>query len=360
MSRRRAALALIALLAVPAACDQLSYRSNGAGMLLEPIPAWRRDEFEWTLTVQDAGPVLVRRLLEKGREVRRWEISSAGTGREEKEFASGSLEARRLSSADGTLAIEESFRAGALVERTAFTWSDGMLAQARTTGPDGVLLRTDEYLYRRNGSLREVRRSVPSGAVDGARFFWGSTGIAQARSTAGTGLFVTRYDAEGRVTSRERRAAGALVSREEFVFRPGSGALESSVESLPGQGRIVRRQYDEAGRLILETAEGSKDAGERTEYTRDAEGKLTAKKRLGLLGLEEWRYAYAAGGELSVERYSRRGALEKVTTYLGGGRRVEELYAQGEAFLRVTWEGSRRVREEVLDAGQVVRGRDLQ
>jgi YD repeat-containing protein len=370
MRSHGAALVLLALLSVPALGEQSYYRSNPAGMLLERIPAWRRDDFEWTVAVEEAGPLLVRRLMDKGTEVRRWETSgrAAGDRREEKEFASGVLEARRISGTDGTLAVEESFRGGALLERTAFTWSGGRLAQARTAGPDGALLRTDEYLFRRNGSLREVRRSVPPGAAgsagagsgDGVRLFWGSTGIAQVRSAAGAALFVTRYDPQGRVTSRERRDAGTVVSREELVYRQGSDALESSTESLPGEGRTVLRLYDEAGRLARETAQGPKGAAERTEYTRDGEGRLTAKTKLGPSGLEEWRYGYTADGGLSVERYSRRGALEKVTTFLGGGRRVEELYAQGEAFLRVTWESGRRVREEVLLAGQVVRERDLQ
>jgi YD repeat-containing protein len=283
-----------------------------------------------------------------------------GARRQERELTPGGLQARRLYDADGTLAVEESYRGGALAERTAFSWAAGRLVQARTTGADGAHLRTDAYLYRRDGSLREVRRTATAGTADGLRLAWGTTGLAQERNTAGEGLFITRYDSQGRVTGRERRQGATLVSREDFVFRAGSDALESSVEALPGEGRTVRRQYDEAGRLVLETTQGPKDALERTQYTRDAEGRLTAKRRQGPSGLEEWRYLYDADGRLSGERYWRRGALEKVTTWLEGSRRIEELYAQGEAFLRVTWESGRRVREEVLEDGRVVRERALE
>jgi antitoxin component YwqK of YwqJK toxin-antitoxin module len=359
---RRSGLILFLLLcSLPIACEEFYYRSNAAGMLLERIAAWRRDEFEWVAGVEKSAGAEVRRLYAQGKESQRWEISAGGKGaaREERDFASGSLAARRLYDPTGSILSEETFRDGALLEKSVFTYSGPRLSRVRATGSDGSPLYTEEYLYATSGALREVRRAYAEGEIRQSRFFAGSSGLAEERNTVGSATAIARYDARGRVVQRERRDSDGLASREEFVFHPGSDALASSTENLPREKRLIRRQYDDKGLLAVETAAGPGNAKERVEYSRDENGRATSKRRQSAAGLEGWEYSYDANGHLAGEVYLLKGSRQKVTTYTAGGR-VEEMYAEGELFLKVTWEGERRVKEEVFEAGAAVRERLLE
>lgn len=359
--RRHGLILFLLLGSLPVVGEELYYRSNAAGMLLERIAAWRRDEFEWVAGVEKSAGVEVRRLYAQGKESRRWETSGGkkGPAREEREFASGSLASRRLYDPTGSILSEESFRDGALLEKSIFTYSGSRLSRVRATGSDGSPLYTEEYLYATGGALREVRRAYAKGEARQSRFFAGSSGLAEERNTVGSAIAIARYDARGRVVQRERRDAEGLASREDFLFHPDSDALASSTENLPRERRLIRRQYDDKGLLAVEKVAGPGNAAERIEYSRDENGRATSKRRQSAAGLEEWAYSYDAKGRLAREEYQRRGSREKVTTYTAGGR-VEEMYSEGELFLKVTWEGERRVKEEVVEAGAAVRERLLE
>lgn len=359
--RKKGVILFLLLCALPAFSEELFYRSNAAGMLLERIAGWRRDEFEWVAGVEKSAGREVRRLYARGKESRRWETSRGGEGspREEREFASGRLAVRRVYDPSGSILTEESFRAGALLEKTVFTYAGSRLSRVRTTGPDGSLLRTEEYLYAASGALRWVRRTMADGQTRQSRFFAGTSGLAEERNTAGDVLFVARYDTRGRVVQRERRDAQGLASREDFVFRITSNTLESSTETLPRQGKIARRQYDDKGLLAVEAVTGPGNAVERIEYSRDEEGRATTKRRQSRAGIEQWVYSYEANGDLAREEYLSRGSREKLTLYTGGGR-VEQMYAEGELFLTVTWEGEKRVKEQVYEGGVLVRERPIE
>ncbi len=167
-------------------------------------------------------------------------------------------------------------------ERTAFTWyaAAGCCA-ARTTGPGRCpaahgrvpVPAATGACARCAGPPRRARQAA-------ARFFWGSTGVAQERSTAGTALFVTRYDAAGRVI--EPRAARGRTrwspARISFSGRVPARSL-SSTETLPGAGKdratAVRR--GRAG-SSWRPSEGPRDASERTEYDPGRGGQADARR----------------------------------------------------------------------------------
>jgi len=288
---RLAALLCAALAAaLPAAAQQLYYRSNEAGMLLERIPSWRRDEYDLVAGEIDEGPSRVRVLYEKGKEARRWvtRMLPGGAGKEEREIVEGETVVRRLFDAGGALLVEETWKGGAPFEKSSLTWESGRLARVSTTGPDGAPRHEEEFLYARDGRLREVRRLSAGGQEAASRFVTGAEGLAEERHAAGNSLFLTRYDAEGRVLARERRVDGRVVSREEFAFEAGSRTPVSSKLSLPDEGRTASRQYDTKGLLSLETVRGPGSSLERTEYRRDGEDRLVSRRRIGSAGLEEW------------------------------------------------------------------------
>jgi len=79
----------------------------------------------------------------------------------------------------------------------------------------------------------------------------------------------------------------------------------------------------------------------------------------GVAGLEEWRYTLNQAGKIGQEDYFRRGSLEKITLYGQNDTRTEELYQDGSVFMKVYYQGDRRVKEEVYDEGKVVKERSF-
>ncbi len=352
-----ALLSLFLLLAAQAGAGEvLYYRSNSAGMLLERIPPYRRDESPWVVSVERSGAQEVRVLLDNGKEVRRWEDTVSGGRRVERELAKGVPAVRRVYDSSGSILEEDTYDNGKLTQSTTYTYSGGRLVRAQASGPDGSTLYTDRFLYAANGSLRAVRRTGPSGGPQEASIVAGSGGIFEERTVSADTIIITRYDGHGRLASRETRSGESVVSREDFTFG-ASGALASSTEKRPADGVTIQRRYDEAGRLVQETTTPTKGSAVVDSWVRDAGGHALSHTRRGPAGLELWKYTLRPDGSVEREEYYQRGSLEKVTIYGEGAKRTEELYQDGELFLRAFYDGNTRLSEEVWADGTVVRTR---
>ena len=359
--RRSSPGLLFLLAALPLLLAADLYKSNDFGMQLEPIHAWQRDSVQWVLEVQPKASGEVRRLLRDGKEVRRWQTSRASDGRrEERELSDGVLTARRLYASGGDLLEEEQYSKGKLSQRSLFTYAGSRLVRVRVLSADGTLQYNKDYFYTSRGSLREVRETgakEAGGLTRDSAYVAGRSGPAEEWNRNGDDLFVSRFDDRGRTVETEQRKGKDLVSREDFTYHKDSDGLLSSVEKLPGQGKVITRSYDSAGRLQSETASTGATAGVEIAYTRDEKGKVLRKLQRGADGLEEWRYTLDQAGKLTREDYYRRGSLEKATLYTGDNARTEELYQSGALFMKVYYEGDRRTREEVYADGKVVRER---
>ena len=74
-------------------------------------------------------------------------------------------------------------------------------------------------------------------------------------------------------------------------------------------------------------------------------------------------FDYSPENTLRREEYRIRGALERITTYStdgGESSRIEELYREGQVFMRIYFEAEEKVKEEFLRGGEVVRERQFQ
>ena len=355
-------LPLLLLSVFPVFGNELFYRSNGIGMLLERIEPYRRDESQWVVGILAKGRSEVRRLYDKGREERRWEISWTGNGTQkvERELANGVLAVRRVYDAGGDLLQEEQYEAGVMAEKSVFTYAGSRLSRLRILAPDGKVISMEQYLYATSGTLREVRRMGANGDARLSAYVVGPAGVSNERTTAGDELFIARYDTRGRVASRETQRGDQTVSREDFTFRPDSDHLLSSLKKLPAEGRLIDRRYDEAGKLVSETTRAGGTVVEEIAYARDADGRMTGKTRRTAEGRETWKYTLGADGEAAREEYFRRGSLEKITIYGEGKLRTEELYRDEELFLRVFFDAGTRLREEVYEGEKLLRERKYQ
>jgi YD repeat-containing protein len=358
-------LFLLALFLLPGALpgfgDVLVYKSNEFGMLLQRIEPYRRDESEWILEVRTTGKDEVRRLYDRGREARRWEFTwtESGTRKVERELASGVLSARRIYDAAGALLQEEQYDNGTLTQKSVLTYSGGHLSRLRVLAADGSLSYSEQYVYGRNGRLREMRRTGTEGEVRVSSYVFGPAGVSEERTSSKDTLFISRYDARGRVESRESRKGELTQSREDFFYRLETDLLLSSTERLPMEGKNIERHYDEAGRLASEASTVSSAVGEESTYTRDDQGRLTARTRRSSRGLETWKYYLDDKGKTDREEYFLRGSLQTVTVYGQGKQRTEEIYKDEELFLKVYFDGDTRLKEEVYAGGKILRERKL-
>jgi antitoxin component YwqK of YwqJK toxin-antitoxin module len=351
--------AILLLIGLHGFTEELLYKSNDFGMLLSRIPAFMEHDSRWVLKLRRTGSDEDRRLFDHGKEVRRWQITwnREKTEKVERESAAGKLAARRVYDASGSLMQEEEYTGGLLSKKVLYTYANGRVTRKRTLGADGKVVSSEVYLYAAAGGLREVRRSVAADETMVSSVVDGPAGLSEDRSSMGGALFVERFGVEGSMVNRERRVDGQTVSVEDFLYDPGSGVLTSSQASRPADKKVIERRYDTAGRLSQETTTVKGAVAETDAYERDAKGREISKLRRSSVGLETWKKTYTDSGDLSREEYYKRGILVKVIVHGEGKLRTEELYKDGDLFLKVFFDGDARLREEVWSNGSMQRER---
>ncbi len=339
--------------------EEALYRSNDFGMALAPIPSSTRGDSDWVLGIEGKGNGELRRLYNNGKEVRRWETAwnEGRTERVERESADGLPSARRVYDAAGFLLKEEEYSGGTVSRSSLYSYAAGRLARKRVLDGEDRELFVETFLYAATGGLREVRRIDASGGTGYSAAVAGPTGVSEDRAARGGWLSIDRYDLRGNLSNRERRVDGVVVSVEDFEYAPDSNVLRSSKERHLGKEEATDRTYDESGRLAFETTSVKGQEAESIAYERDGQGRVTGKRRRSATGMEVWKYARDDKGEVTREEYTRRGMLAKVTTYGKDKLRTEELYADGELFLKVYYDGDTRLREEVFAGGAAQRER---
>ena len=332
-ARTIAALALVLVaLAIPApAAFGQWYTSDRFGVVRDPIPAEQRSEHEYTVSIERAP----------------------------------SLEVQTL------------HRDGAPIGRTELEYASDVLIQLRRYDA-GTLAATEHYRYWANGSLRSVRRVSVNGATVEYRYRDGRLTDEWVVTPAGRERI--RYDDVGRVADRTRWEADEVVEQErrEYWGPTAADALRRIVITADGTETVTR--YDEAGRALgSQVSRGGEVESDRERVFRDG---LLVEERETVDGVVRvWRYEYvstaadadttAADGTATDDttppepplariRYFENDELVKLTDYtIPDYSRLETLYRGGEAVLRVYYESERRVLEEVIRDGEVIRTRDF-
>jgi antitoxin component YwqK of YwqJK toxin-antitoxin module len=345
-----------------AGAQKALYLSNGFGMRLQPIEPYRRDEYAYVLEVEKIGPREARRLYENGKEVSRWEITYGDDGakKEEREFTGGVISARRVYGKAGEIALEETYADGKIQSTASFLHVNSRLSSVKVTAPDGRLIYTQRYFLSDDGGLRRVERANADGSTSSSIYFAGGEGVREERDSSAGMTYVTRYDERGRTVGKEKWLGEEIQLQELFVYRADSNLLATSMETLYVDGTRIERGYDENGRLLSVTENLGQTVVSQTDYIWDDEGHNTVTRRRSAEGIEEWHNSYGADGTLAKEEYFKRGALEKAVIYTSKDERYEELYRDGEMFLRAFYKGDVKVKEQVYEKGDLVRERTFE
>jgi YD repeat-containing protein len=292
-------------------------------------------------------------------------------GEDRTELIPGAKGSRELLYRNEVLAEERRYdEGGALVEERIFDPSGlpaeirryvreaGRLAKVEDTDGSGNPSGSMTYRYDRNGRLLGVTAEGSLGS--------GSAGLI-ASSALPAGAWVSEggekpvttvlgYDDSGRVSLIQTMKGGSSLTLESRSY--GEGGLLSSVKTEDkASGLVSELSYDDKGRLSLRVDSPAKGPQAKTEYVYDEKDRVVEERssRAGHSGKKT--YAYTEAGALSRTETRRDGELLLAVDYTGDGR-VEEIYDRGVVFVKATYVGGRKVKDEFYAEGKLVRTRD--
>lgn len=358
----RAALFLVFCALAPplaqaqAGFDDIWYASDPAGFALEKIPG--PDGRTWTLLVSRDGLSERSILYRDGEEKKSWTRTFAPGGAPEREVAeeNGGIRGELVYDADGRPSTERRFLDGGIVEEISFGYESGRLRR-KTTGAGGKITGTIDYLYAPNGRL--------ASAIESTGEFWGNsaaaTGLSYSWRSNGDLVDLRGYDGDGRLVSLSRYAAASRVMDERRFWL--EGALERSVVTAL-DGTTTTTSYVTGGAAsgepwsVIVEKDGRVAFAERRDF--DERGMLSRLEQDEGGSLTVMEYQHDAEGALSLERRFVESSLVAVVRYGEPGSRIEEAWDRGALYARVVWKDGRKVLEEIIKDGVVVRSRSFE
>jgi YD repeat-containing protein len=337
--------------------ETVYYRSNALAMPLEALAGGKPTGRGYEIAVERSSGREVRLLYRDGEEVERRERYFGPDGHltEQKLFAGQTISSHFFYDALERAVQERLYQGGVLEKRVEYTYGPDALLSSAAYDADGAPVYTESYAYAGSGLLREVVRRYADGSLAIYSYGFADKLLVEERLGREEEVVISHYDAAGRPTEWGYYRDGELLEKKQWTYYGETGGLRTQVETDLAGDVTTRTDYDEQGRLVAEEQSGS--VVSETVVSRDAEGRLDARTTTGREGKEDWRYTYDEAGLLLREDYYSKGRLEKSRVYTAEDTWYEEIYRQGEIFLRVYYENDRKVKEEFLSGGKVARER---
>ncbi|PKL09624.1 MAG: hypothetical protein CVV51_02895 [Spirochaetae bacterium HGW-Spirochaetae-7] len=331
------------------------YASDQAGMMFDKIPG--PDGQAWSLLVSRGGLSERSTLYQNGVVKKTWNRTFSPGGMPEREVTEENGVIREELAYDdaGRPATERRFLEGGVVEQVDFVYESGRLRSKTTTLGDKIV-GTVDYLYSPDGRL--------ASAIESTGELWGNSSAKSGPSynwrTSGDVVELRGYDREGRLVSFSKYAGSRRIMEERRFWL--SGALERSIVT-DADGTTTLTSYVADGAAVGKPSEvivekgGAVILSERMDF--DESGKVARLKRdeRGVVTVME--YQYDPDGTLVLERRSVNSSLVAVIRYGEPGARVEEAWDRGALYARITWEDGRKVLEEMIRDGVVLRSRSF-
>jgi antitoxin component YwqK of YwqJK toxin-antitoxin module len=293
----------------------------------------------------------------------------AATGEERTERMADPKGARELVYRDEVLAEERSYDPrGALREERFFDASSlptrtrsyirdgGRLARVELEDATGIVVGSMEYRYDRDGRLLGVDAAGELGAGSAGMISAGA--VPQGSWVSGSMTTVLGYDESGHAAIVQTMKDGAVLSLERRIYAEGGSLASSAVEDRVS-GLSSEFRYDGEGRVAIRTDTPAKGPMSRTEYLYNDSGRLAEETTARGGHRSSKSSSYSEDGKLVREETRRDGELLLAVDYSENGR-VEELYDGGVIFVRASYSGGRKVKDEFFAAGKLLRTREYQ
>lgn len=347
------------------------YRSNAIGMALERIESPdAAPDGEYVLEVREERGVdndgegeritTEQQLLREGERVSRTHSERVdGVVRGERQWEGDELVSERVFDESGMPELEITYEAGEVVERLRFVWRGNRLLERIHESVDGDELFREKYFYRDDGQVRRVERSFSDGGRGVSEFLYSGLLLIEEWHERDRVSLLVRYDRAGRLALSEERIDGETVLVEHLTYPPSDISRNTpplrSERIEPERDTRTVTEYDSEGLARSER----RIAGERTELEREfeyANGRLSREVRRDASGEEIRTYEYDGEDNLVLEERRGNGELRRRIRY-ANGEAVEERYIDGRLALIIERVDERRVREQVIQDGEVVRER---
>jgi YD repeat-containing protein len=172
----------------------------------------------------------------------------------------------------------------------------------------------------------------------------------------GSTTTVLGYDESGRVVAVRTMKEGKAVSVERRSYGE-DGILSSVTIEDKALGTSSELLYDAKGNASQRKDVPAKGPELKTLYSYDEKGRLVEERRRVGSHITVIRSEYADDGPLARVETRRDGELLLVVAYVEGGR-IEELYESGSLFVKASYVGGRKVKDEFYTDGVLIRSRD--
>jgi antitoxin component YwqK of YwqJK toxin-antitoxin module len=241
-------------------------------------------------------------------------------------------------------------------ETRVYERAAGKLTRVEARNGSGVAIGSLRYHYDRSGRLLGLDAegsfgTASSGMIataDGPQGSWTKGGLTT----------VIAYDENGRAVASQTVAAGKAASIERRSY-DARGALSSVSVEDKAKGSSFELSYDAEGRLARRVESLSGGGELSTSYRYDKSGRLVEEAAAQGDSLRLVSRSYAEDGSLERVETRQAGELLLAVEYVEGGR-VEELYDAGKLFVKASYEGGRKVKDEFYDEGKLLRTREYQ
>jgi YD repeat-containing protein len=257
----------------------------------------------------------------------------------------------------GALISEKTYGADALpTETKAYIRVEGRLTRVEARDSSGVVIGSINYHYDRNGRLLEL--SADGSLGSGSAGMISSEDGPQGSWVKGSLTTILAYDEEGRAVVIQKTKDGEALTVEKRKYGD-KGILASTAIQDASSGSSTELLYDDKGRQS-QRKDIFKDKPEiKTAYRYDEKGHLVEEERNE--GSHRNLISRFYADDDSLERMETRqdGQLVLSVTYIENGR-IEELYDEGLLFVRATFAGGRKVKDEFFDEGVPLRSREYE
>ena len=237
---------------------------------------------------------------------------------------------------------------------------DGQLVSEVKQDADGEILSRIEYLYDMDGNPRASY--ITTEADDSPNIHVES----QSRVHADGSTLQNEYGASADWTLTNLDKFGLPV--KQVVYEDGQ-EVRTQIWTRAEDGRLLQSatrageyssmsQYDSQGYLIREE-ESQDDVLVRTRVYTWENGNLISVLERGDGVISQRETQWTEDGDISRETYYEDGLRTRDIAWIEPGKKIETIYKDGSAVIRVYWEDDRRRKMEFLRYGTVVRVREL-
>lgn len=339
--------------------------SDSNGTAYEKISKYRTAGSSYSLKVERTSN-LETRILSKnnGQEENRRliEYSDANIIKEEKIYKGGRLILTSSYDASGRLAREYFQPASGLPADAIlvdYFYLGDLLASIVTKDGNGKIKSSKKVLYDKLGRPLEVREQSGQQGEIGT-----SAGLmtAQARPLVEwrndpDGRYIRRFDQKGRLVSSILYHQASLLSRESRSYNDDSSIPGYISIEEPTDFKKTESWFDKSGNKIREIVSIKSLRFSLADYAWNAEGRLvlvaTVEKNIpGSIS-----YEYDVSGRLIREEHTTRTRVDSVVLYGESGERTIELYDADLVFARIFYKEDKKIKEEIIRDGNVVRTR---